>query len=142
MCGKNQKVRIGDISWCDPPSGQGTIELITSEGVRFTCYCEQSCSISEGDILGVDAFYYLEHYGEFEDLFAGNPKKEKTIEQLSEWDCYLKGQIVDVEGHDLKLDCGGVVIDICNVSSDKRVIGWWIGVRVERLEVEFRIERD
>lgn len=137
---KNQRLLVTAIPWRDHESAQCTLELSAPGGTRVTCFCEGCNAIEVGAHVEVETFYWLSSDFDpacsLDEILCANPSREKRIEPLSEWDHFLKGQIVEIEGRTAIVDCGGVCFPLHDFGADQRAVGAWIGVRVERLEVE------
>lgn len=132
-----QVLKVIGVPWFEPDSGQASIELETAEGKRFTCFCEcGEASIAPGRVLQIETFYWLSGDENTDEMLKANPRCVKEIEHCGNWDYFLRGQIIDIEGHTAIVDCGGVFFPIDNFGADRRAIGEWIGLRVERLEAE------
>src|SRR5262245_40692972 len=130
----SQRFRIVDVPWCEPVAKQCSVRLETRTGQRFTCFVDGIVP-EKGVDLEVETFYGIAiERLPFEALFSANEAMQMQLEALGEWDYEAYGQVVEIDGSDLVVDCGGVRIPVPNVTTDQRVLGAWVGFRVERLE--------
>ncbi len=133
---KPQNLKVLSIEWFDIHSGQGSILFETKSGLQFTCFTDCGMFVL-GENVKICDFYWIPHNEPtIEEMYESNINREKSLEQLDEWDYFVKGQIVVFEKDIAYVDCGGLIIPYDGFSCDTRTIGDWIGFRVNRLEAE------
>lgn len=132
---KSQRLRVKSVPWRDAGSRQMSVEFETSSGQTFICFADGG-EFKAGEMAEIARFDYLEGGGILDEILDANPKREKRIEQIGEWNVAAKGQVVGLEGSTLLIDCGGVIFFLDAMTTDARVIGEWVGFTLERLEVE------
>lgn len=130
-----QQLEVKKVLWHDTESGQMSVEFQTISGQKFVCFVDGG-HLEVGKPIEIASFYYLEASETLEGIFERNLDQEKHIEQIGEWNVFIKGQIVGIEGSTLLVDCGNVIFPLKNMTTDSSVIGEWIGVTLERLEAE------
>lgn len=135
---KNLSLKVISIPWENIESQECTIEFETLTGQKFTAY-SYSDLFKIGETYNDVSFSILDFELEgdeieFEDYFKGNINNEKKLLKLGEWKYIAFGQIVDIENHDAIVDCGGVLIPLCNLTSDRRCIGEYVKFSIERLD--------
>ena len=75
----------------------------------------------------------------WEDMFSGNPDRDKRLEHIDGWKYIGYGEIVSV--NPTILDLGGIQLEAGPNTHDKRCIGEYIKVIIDRLDLYADVER-
>jgi hypothetical protein len=131
-----QRFRVVGLPWREPVARQCAVQFEAETGQRFVSFVDGL--IPElGVTLEVETFYWIANDDlSFDTIFNANREEQQKLEPLGDWDYMAYGPVVEIEDDELIVDCGGVLLPLPNVTRDRRVLGAWVGFKVERLEAE------
>jgi hypothetical protein len=117
----------------DGPALEATLEI---DGREY-CVMDQFSWSEEsapriGDTFEVELSGLLDDSWPWETIFAANPDRNTGLEHLGGWSYLARGRVTSV--NPVRVDCGILTVEDPVVSHDTRVIGEFIGFRIERLD--------
>jgi hypothetical protein len=87
-----------------------------------------------GDEFEVELSAEVDHSWSWEQMFAANPERRIGLVPLGGYAYRALGRILSVEP--VRIDCGILVVEGAFHSRDSRVIGEFVGFRIEVLDAE------
>ncbi|NOZ95394.1 MAG: hypothetical protein GXP47_11760 [Acidobacteria bacterium] len=124
-------VRIEKVDWhLSEAIREGTVTF-SIDGKSYTAFSSHF-DYKVGAIVDV-RFDHLEEGFSWEDVFHGNPNKQKCLTSTGEWSYDAFGQIVSI--NPVQADFGPIVLELGEWTHDERVVGEYIYWRISRLDV-------
>lgn len=92
-------------------------------------------------LLGDVRFTYVSEEGfRWEDACLGNPGRKKSLAPVREWSYIGYGQVVSIMP--VVIDFGVLKMEDANWTNDNRLVGRFVQVKIDRLEISPEIVRD
>jgi hypothetical protein len=85
-----------------------------------------------GDTFDVELSAMLDDAWSWERIFAANPEQRVGLEPLGGWSYLALGRITSVDP--VRVDCGIYVEERALFTHDAKVVGEFVGFRIERLD--------
>jgi hypothetical protein len=121
------------ISAAEDEGLQATIEIEGKQFIAMDCF-GYTCRVKEGEILDVELEIGLDDRSEtWEDIFNGNPAKERKLVQVKDWSYKAYGKIIDL--NPVVVDCGVVKFEDVIQTNDRRCVGEYISFSIDRLDI-------
>ncbi len=69
----------------------------------------------------------------WEDMFLGNPKREKRLVRTGDWAYDAYGTVISIKP--VVVDFGAIQLEIGDFTQDPRCVGEWVLVKIARLDM-------
>ena len=113
----------------DPP--EGTVSILGKSGQTIDAFSYAE-NFAVGESLEVE-FTSLDGDIAWDEMFSGNPKKEKKLLKIDNWTYEAYGQIISI--NPVCIDFGDIELETSNWTNDEAVVGEFLYWKIDRLDI-------